>query len=160
MILVRAPYEDLLGGEKDGRIARRLLAIAFILEGLDREAAATNCGMSRQTLRDWVHRYNAEGVAGLRNRIPQGRPPRLSTDQQASLYELVAAGPSLEEHKVIRWRRKDLRDVIQEKFGVEFHERTVGKHVKKLGFRRLSVRPQHPKADEEAQADFKKNSKR
>ena len=52
----------------DGSVVRRLLAIALLLEGHSREAAATINGMTRQTLRDWVHRYNAEGVSGLRSR--------------------------------------------------------------------------------------------
>ena len=59
---------------KDSRAARRMLAIALVLEGADRTSAATSCGMDRQTLRDWVHRYNAEGLAGLANRRSPGPP--------------------------------------------------------------------------------------
>ena len=47
--------------------ARRILALALMLDGVDRKTAAETCGMDRQTLRDWVHRYNAAGLAGLRN---------------------------------------------------------------------------------------------
>ncbi len=46
---------------RDGAQVRRLFAIALILEGHSRTEAAERCGMERQTLRDWVHRYNAEG---------------------------------------------------------------------------------------------------
>ncbi|MEP3330422.1 helix-turn-helix domain-containing protein, partial [Sedimentitalea sp.] len=56
------------GRVKDGRISRRLLAIALVLEGASRKLAAESCGMDRQTLRDWVHRYNAEGIEGMCNR--------------------------------------------------------------------------------------------
>ena len=52
--------------EKDGRAARRILALALVLEGCDRQQAARTCGMDRQTLRDWVRRYNADGLPGLR----------------------------------------------------------------------------------------------
>ena len=45
--------------------------------------------MDRQTLRDWVHRYNAEGLAGLRSRKPMGPRSRLTTEQQAELAALV-----------------------------------------------------------------------
>ena len=41
------------GRVKDGRISRRLLAIALVLEGASRKVAAESCGMDRQTLRDW-----------------------------------------------------------------------------------------------------------
>ena len=54
----------------------------------------------------------------------------------------------------------DLQRRIAEKFGVKLHERTVGKYLAMLGYRRLSVRPQHPKSDPEAQALFKKSSAR
>ena len=63
------------GRVKDGRISRRLLAIALVLEGASRKVAAESCGMDRQTLRDWVHRYNAEGIEGLCNRGGGGVKP-------------------------------------------------------------------------------------
>src|SRR4051794_26837873 len=62
---------------RDARAARRMLALALVLEGSSREEAARAAGMDRQTLRDWVHRYNAEGLAGLRDRPRSGRRPRL-----------------------------------------------------------------------------------
>jgi winged helix-turn helix protein len=54
-------------GERDGAAARRILSLALVLDGVDRKTAAETCGLDRQTLRDWVHRYNAAGLAGLRN---------------------------------------------------------------------------------------------
>jgi transposase len=65
-------------GEKDGAAARRMLALALVLDGSDRKTAAATCGMDRQTLRDWVHRYDAEGVAGLGNLKSPGRRSKLT----------------------------------------------------------------------------------
>jgi transposase len=140
----------------DAAQARRLLALALVLEGMDRERAAEICGMDRQTLRDWVHRYNAEGIAGLRDRPTPGRPPQLSPAQEAELSRLVEQGPDPMRDGVVRWRRVDLQAVIEQRFGIRLHERTVGKILVKLGFRRLSPRPHHPQVDLEAQAAFKK----
>ena len=148
------------GREKDGSAARRMLAIAMILDGADRKMAAETCGMDRQTLRDWVHRYNAAGPAGLRNLKSPGPGSKLTARQQAELAELVEAGPDPAVHGVVRWRRVDLRDELQRRFGVTLHERSVGKVLAKLGYRKLSVRPRHPQADEEAQEAFKKTSPR
>src|SRR5258708_1736744 len=100
-------------GEKDGAAARRILALALVLDGLDRKMAAETCGMNRQTLRDWVHRYNAEGLAGLRNLKSPGPGSKLTARQQAELAELVEAGPDPARHGVVRWRRIDLRDELQ-----------------------------------------------
>ena len=72
---------------REAKAARRLLALALVLEGHAREDAARHAGMDRQTLRDWVHRYNAEGLAGLRDRPQPGPTPRLIRlpDDQAGL---------------------------------------------------------------------------
>ena len=142
--------------EKNGAVARRLLALALVLDGVDRKTAAQTCGMDRQTLRDWVHRYNAEGVSGLGNIKPRGRSSKLTAEQRAALAELVETGPDPMRHGVVRWRRIDLRDELQRQFGIALHERSVGKLLAKLGYRRLSVRPRHPQADEAAQEAFKK----
>jgi transposase len=136
-----------------------MLAIALVLEGYLREAAAHACAMDRQTLRDWAHRYNESGLAGLFDRPRRnGPPPRLSPEQQAKVAEWVEQGPELERDGVIRWRCVDLQQRIAREFAVQLHERTVGKLLRKLSFRRLSVRPQHPQSDPEAQAVFKASS--
>jgi transposase len=142
--------------EKNSTVARRILALALVLEGSDRKKAAESCGMDRQTLRDWVHRYNVEGLAGLRSRKPPGPSPKLTAQQETELAALVEAGPDPAQHGVVRWRRIDLRDEIERRFGVTMHERSVGKVLAKLGYRRLSVRPRHPQADDAAQQAFKK----
>jgi transposase len=129
-----------------------------VLEGVDRTTAAQTCGMDRQTLRDWVHRYNAEGLDGLVNRRVAHRPRRLAPEQLVALAAWVEAGPDPVRDGVVRWRRKDLQHRIAVEFGVELHERSVGKQLAALGFRRLSVRPQHPKSDPLAQEAFKKTS--
>ncbi len=144
------------GRVKDGRISRRLLAIALVLEGASRKVAAESCGMDRQTLRDWVHRYNAEGIEGLCNRGGGGVKPLLSEDQKAQLSRWVEAGPDPARDGVVRWRRADLARRIEAEFNVKLHERTVGTYLARLGFRKLSVRPEHPNADPAAQAAFKK----
>lgn len=142
----------------DARSARRMLALALVLEGVDRKTAAETCGMDRQTLRDWVHRYNADGLSGLTNRSYAGPPRRLSADALAELAKLVETGPDPETDGVVRWRRVDLQRVIEERFGVTMHERTVGKQLKALGFVKLTARAQHPKSDPEVQEAFKKTS--
>ena len=140
---------------RDANAARRMLAIALVLDGHSREAAAEACGMDRQTLRDWVHRFNAEGLAGLVNRRAPGPAPRLSAEQEAAVDRWVEQGPELARDGVVRWRCRDLQERIGREFGVRPHERTVGKLLAKLRFRRLSVRPHHPQSDPAAQAAFR-----
>jgi transposase len=101
--------------------------------------------MDRQTLRDWVHRYNAEGIAGLSNRRAPGPERRLSADQEAEVAEWIESGPDLERDGVVRWRCRELQERIKREFQISFHERTIGKLLAKLSFRRLSVRPSTPR---------------
>ena len=148
------------GRTRDAKAARRMLAIACVLEGQSREDAAETCGMDRQTLRDWVHRFNADGLAGLANLPWQNGPtPRLSPEQEAAVAGWVEQGPDLARDGVVRWRCVDLQERIGREWGVSLHERTVGKLLRKLAFRRLSVRPQHPKSNPEAQASFRVGSR-
>jgi len=149
-----ADLRRLAAGSGDAAVVRRLLALALVLEGCKREAAARIAGMDRQALRDWVHRYNADGVAGLADRHGGGVDRRLSAEQEAEVAGWMRKGPDLERDKVVRWRCVDIQARIAELFGVALHERSVGKLLHRLRFSHVSVRPQHPKADPLAQASF------
>lgn len=143
-------------GTDDADAARRMLALALVLEGKSRGEAARSCGMDLQILCDWVHRYNAEGVEGLRNRTAPGAKPRLSREQEREVAELVRKGPNLAEHGVVRWRRIDLSRLIEQRYGVKLAERSVGDLLRRLGFRRISVRPRCPEQDGAIQEAHKK----
>jgi transposase len=135
-------------------VARRLLAL--VLEGHGRAVAASSCGMDRQTLRDWVIRYDEHGIAGLSD-LPKrgGAAPKLSVEEKAVLTEWVQQGPDLAEDGVVRRRLCDLRERILARFLV-MDERSVGRILKTSTFSHISVRPRHPQADAEAQETHKK----
>jgi transposase len=141
----------------EARASRRLLALALVLEGHGRADAAKSCGMDRQTLRDWVIRYNEHGIPGLSD-LPKGggAAPKLSVAEKAVLTEWVQQDPDLAEEGVVRWRLCDLRERILARFFVVMDERSVGRILKTLSFSHISVRPRHPQADAEAQEAHKK----
>src|SRR3954470_3486536 len=124
---------------RDTAASRRMLALALVLEGASREEAARAAGMDRQTLRDWVRRHDAEGLAGLRDRPRSGREPRLTPGQEAELAAAVERGPDPDRDGVVRWRRVDLRALVEARFAVRLHERSVGKVLRRLGFGRPSA---------------------
>jgi transposase len=134
----------------------RMLALANVLEGKSREESATLAGMTRQTLRDWVHRYNDRGLDGLYNGKKTGAKPKLTAAQKTGLREIIIKGPDPEKDGVVRWRCCDLKVVIEKKFKVSYHERYLGRLLRALGFSRITARPRHPKGDPEAQETFKK----
>ena len=156
--LSAADLREEAAATEDAKTARRMLAIALLLDGWSREAAAEACAMDRQTLRDWVHRYNESGLDGLSDRPRRFGPPRrLSAEQEAKVAEWVQQGPELERDGVVRWRCIDLRQRIKQEFAVELHERTVGKLLRRLKFTRLQPRPYHPKKEAAAQEAFKQD---
>jgi transposase len=75
------------------------------------------------------------------------------------LTTIVETGPDRKVDGVVRWRRIDLKRVIAERFGVDYHQRYVGKLLKKLGFSHISARPRHPAQDEQIVEAFKKTSR-
>lgn len=144
---------------KDARQSSRLLSLAAVLDGMHRTDAARIGGMDRQTLRDWVHRFNATGPEGLVDSWSSGPTPRLSPKQLDELAEIVETGPDRAVDGVVRWRRLDLQRVIKERFGVDYHERHVSTLLKKLGFSHMSARPRHPAQDAEIIEAYKKTSR-
>jgi putative transposase len=145
-------------GSKDANQSRRLLSLAAVVEGMNRADAARIGGMDRQTLRDWVHRFNKAGPDGLLDAWANGPTPRLSPAQKTELAALVETGPHREVDGVVRWRRVDLKRVINERFGIDYHERYVGTLLKQLGFSHMSARPRHPGQDAQIIEAFKKTS--
>src|SRR5262249_42596270 len=118
---------------KDAAQARRLLAIAAVLDGASREEAATIGGMDRQTLGDWVIRFNEQGPDGLINIPSPGVPPKLNSRHKAFLARIVDEGPIPAIHGVVRWRACDLIMRLYEEFGLSVSDDTIYRALKNLG---------------------------
>lgn len=142
----------------DPRQIRRLLALAGVYDDMKRPDAAKIGGMDRQTLRDWVHRFNEDGPDGLINRKGPERARRLTEEQMHELAELVETGPDPDTHGVVRWRRVDLQQVIENRYGVAYNERTISKLLVAMGFSHMSARPLHPAQNTRMVDAFKKTS--
>lgn len=143
--------------EKNARVARRMLAIANALSGMSRKAAAESGGMDRQTLRDWVIRYNSHGLDGLYDCWGEGRPPRLEAAEQAELLRIVMAGPDPEADGLSAFTREDLVGICEQRFGKTLHVSSMSRVLRRLGLSRQKARPSHPQKDPAAAAAFKKS---
>jgi len=143
--------------ESDPRVTRRILAIANALSGMNRAEAASSAGMDRQTLRAWVIRYNAHGVAGLADRWAGGRPPILEERQQAELLEIVLKGPDPDKDGFCAFTRDDLVAIVKQRFGKSMHATSMGRLLRRLRLSRQKPRPSHPLKDPAAEAAFKKS---
>ena len=118
--------------------------------------AAKVGGMDRQTLRDWVIRFNAQGPEGLINLPSPGAPSKLDDVHLAFLARIVEEGPIPAIHGVVRWRACDLIMRLHEEFGISVSDDTVYRALKDLGYSHVSARPRAYKQDAEAVEVFKK----
>ncbi len=143
--------------ENSGRITARLIAIANARDGMDRASAARLVGMDRQSLRDWVHRDNAAGIAGLCDRPKPGRAPKLTEGQMASL-KAVLAGPDPAADQVGRWRSVDLCRYVEERGDVSYSETGMLRLLWSRDLSHRKTRPCHLQSDEKAQQAFKKGA--
>ena len=114
--------------------------------------------MDRQTLRDWVIRFNEQGPDGLVSKLSPGAPGKLTDEHKGFLAQLVKEGPIPASHGVVRWRACDLIMQLHEKFGISVSDDTVYRALKELGFSHVSARPKAYKQDPEAMEAFKKTS--
>ena len=112
------------------------------------------CGVERAAFNGI--RFNAEGVAGLRDQPRSGRRPWMSEGQQAALKAIVLRGPDPERDGVSTWRIIDLCRIAAERFGVRHREGGMRRLVKALDLSWQKIRPRHPKADKAAQQRFKR----
>lgn len=143
---------------RDARQVRRLLALAVVLDGGSRMDAARVGGVTRQIIRDWILRFNAEGPDGLIDRKAPGKPPLLTPAQRAALAAAVESGPKPYLDGVVRWRLVDLAQWLWHEFRVSASETTVSRELRALGYAKLSARPQAYGQDPQAIEEFKKAS--
>lgn len=136
--------------------SRRLLAIAAIYDGMSRQEASKVGGMDRQILRDWVLRFNEHGPDGLVDLKAPGGRVKLNEEQLQEFVAIVEAGPDPEKNGISSWRSQDLVCVIEERFGVSYKDRGIRDLLRRLGFVRISGRPQHPSQKTEVIEAFKK----
>jgi len=144
--------------EKDSKLARRILAIRDVLALEYRKTICERYGLTRETLRRWVSRYDADGLDGLRDKKGAGRPRKLSPEAEASLKERLSSPPDPEKDGVSRWRAVDIQRILKEEYGAHYKDPwNVCVLCRRLGLSWISGRPSHPKKPENAADDFKKN---
>ena len=142
--------------EPDRAASARMSAIANALEGMSRAEAARLAGMERQALRDAVTRYNAEGLAGLRNRPRPPRPGKLDAAELVAVSALILDGPDPEADGLSSWTLPELCRVIEERFDKRLHPASLSRVVRRMGFSRQKARQRHPSSDPAAQEAFQK----
>jgi transposase len=141
--------------------ARRLIRLQIIMLAMRGHTApeiACALGVSRRAAQNWVYRYNAAGLEGLRDRRGRAYRGRLTDEQQERLDQHVRT-EAMNPRSGYR-RAEGIRCWIEREFGVTYSLPGVYAVLRRLGYSWLMPRPQHNKADLEAQEAFKKTRRR
>jgi len=141
--------------EKDPRRAVRIRAVYLALMGQTAPQIADVLGYTRRVVQNWIYSYNRHGLDGLQDRTGRGSKTRLNSDQLQWLRQRIDQGPTEDEGFCV-FHAADIGHIIKQQFGVSYSVRQVQRLLRKLGYRYLSGRPEHPKGDAQARSAFKK----
>ncbi len=141
--------------QKEPRMAVRIRAVYLALMGHTATEIAEILGYCRRTIQNWIYAYNHQGLPGLHEATGRGQKSRLNPDQLQWLRQRIDEGPSPED-QVCVFHAGDLQRIIKERFGICYSIRSIQRLLRKLGYRYLKPRPEHPKGDPQARVAFKK----
>lgn len=145
--------------EPNPRVRQRLLAVRLVVMGNTAPQAAKAVGLKQRQSRNWIHRFNDEGVNGLRDRPRPGQPVKLPRQKEQAFRERIEKGAG-QKDPTPNLRVKNIQRILREEFGADYCLGGTYFLLHRLGFSSLVPRPRHPKADPQAQARFKKNAAR
>lgn len=145
--------------EPNPRVRQRLLAIRLVVMANTVPQAAKAVGLKERQTRNWIHRFNAEGVNGLRDRPRPGQPVKLTRQKEPVFRERIVKGASPKD-PTRNLRVKDIQRILREEFDADYCLGGTYFLLHRLGFSNLVPRPRHPQANQQAQNQFKKNAKR
>jgi len=130
---------------------RRGRAVLGYIDGRRVIDMARELDVDRSSINRWLGWYNTEGVNGLVTGVPPGPAPKLSEEQTRELVELVEAGPTTAGYSSGVWTGPMIGDLIEERFGVRYHNHHIPRLLHKLGFSVQRPRKRLARADAEAQ---------
>lgn len=140
--------KQLLRDETDSRIKERLIFIRILYDGEKVEKAAREVGKVKATGYEWLHRWNEEGLEGLKPNFGGGRPPKLSYEKREELKEILEDRDD--------WTTREIRKLVKEKFGVEYSPSHLRRILKSLGMKCGKPYPSDYRRPENAEEILKK----
>ena len=113
---------------------RRMEAARLLRAGLSQSEVARRVGVHRQSVSRWARELEQSGVRGLRKARRSGRPPKLSVAQLRDLERALMRGPEAFGFSTGLWTASRVRDLIEYRTGVRYHEAHVWRILRGLNW--------------------------
>lgn len=153
--ITKYDFDKLSKTQGNPRERKRCLAFAHICDGKSFTEAAAAIRIKLRTLMNWVKRFREQGIEGLKDQPGRGSKPYLPEKERAAFKQAVL---ELQQNRSGgRVRGSDVLELMKEKYNVEPTLSTVYNTLKRANLVWITGRSMHPKADVEAQENFKKN---
>lgn len=151
--------QDEIRRSEESRYDHRLHGVLLVAQGMNCPEVAELLGDAPRSVENWVRRFEAEGLAGLREGERPGRPRRLSAQQLAEVDAVLRKTPREAGMSGNLWDGKTLAAWLKRRHGVRLGVRQCQRLFRQFGFRLRKPRPMVAQADPERQKAHKKNSK-
>jgi transposase len=145
--------------EKNARLAQRIHGVYLASKKLTCPEIMNITGAARRTIQQWVHKYNKQGIVGLKDKPRPGKPTKLPRKKELKFQRRIEAGPTKADGVSVL-NGPVIRRILEHEFGVLYSRQGLYDLLHRLGYSCLCPRPQHEKANRQLQADFKKTSQR
>ncbi|MEJ7736798.1 MAG: helix-turn-helix domain-containing protein [Chitinophagaceae bacterium] len=124
----------LLSSNESFVVAIRLYLVYQVALGYSSRQLAEIHDISFKQITTWVHRFEAEGIDGLKNRKGRGRKSLLSKDKMQRIKTVVLKEfPSAHGYKAVKWTGPLLAKWIESKYGVKYQRAQVYNLLRGLG---------------------------
>ncbi|MDR2057386.1 MAG: helix-turn-helix domain-containing protein [Dysgonamonadaceae bacterium] len=130
----------------------RLYAVYQIALGKKAEELQSVYNTSHKTICNWVHRFNAHGVDGLKERPRRGRPSRLGREEKAQLKQVVLSSPEEEGFSSGTWTWALVSEYIRRTFCVSYKKAQIYNILHSIGLSYQKGKGFFPEAEERVEA--------
>jgi len=148
--------QDEIRRSEESRYDHRLHGILLVAQGMTCPEVGRLLGDASQTVRDWVRRFESEGLAGLVDGERAGRPRRLGDKELEEINTVLRQTPASVGMTANLWDGKTLAAFIGKRYQVHLGVRQCQRMFRQFGFRLRKPRPLIASADPERQKRYKK----
>ena len=146
--ILEAQLKNDLGEWRRGRAVRAYIDKRKVTD------IAAECGVTRGSVNRWLQWYDADHIDGLRTRIAEGPAPKLTDEQREALTIIIELGPMQAGYQSGVWTGPMIGDLIEQRFGVRYHNHHVPRLLHQLRFSVQRPRKRLARADLARQATW------